>query len=155
MAPNRSANKWLDRSQPQTLYSGTILLYINAGFWLLQMLVLASVLGFTDALLGVMGVLAIFAGLGIANEKKAGYRLGIVVAGLNLAYLLWLALHGGYSSISLVINLIFAMALMGLLVHPMSRSYQRIWFKSLSGRPGRRRWGRNGLRGIRGGRWGP
>jgi hypothetical protein len=31
-----------------------------------------------------------------------------------------------------VINLVFAAVLVALLLHPMSRSYQRIWFKKLS-----------------------
>ena len=74
--------RWIDQSQPQTLYMATILLYINAGFWLLDVLLGAGFLGlFAD-------VAAIFAGLGIANEKKAGYWGGMVVAGLDVLWLL-------------------------------------------------------------------
>ncbi|MGO9657129.1 MAG: hypothetical protein ACLQVK_00220 [Acidimicrobiales bacterium] len=118
--------RWIDQSQPQTLYMATILLYVNAAFWLLD-----ALLGF--GFLGLVAIAAIFAGLGIANEKKAGYWGGVVVAGLNLLVLLdWF--RSSPSSISIVINLIFAAVLLALLLHPMSRSYQRIWFKKLSRR---------------------
>ena len=39
------------------------------------------------------------------------------------------ALFLGVPSISVIINLLFAAALLALLLHPMSRSYERIWFK--------------------------
>jgi hypothetical protein len=116
--------RWIDQSQPQTLYMATILLYINAAFWLLDVLLGA---GF----LGLFAIAAIFAGLGIANEKKAGYRGGVVVAGLDVLWLLDL-FRSAPSSISIVINLVFAAVLLALLLHPMSRSYQHIWFKKLS-----------------------
>jgi hypothetical protein len=105
----------------------TILLYINAAFWLLDVLLGAGFLGPFE---GVLAIAAIFAGLGTANEKKAAYRGGVVVAGLNVVALLDL-FRSAPSSISIVINLIFGAVLLALLLHPMSRSYQRIWFKKL------------------------
>lgn len=124
----RTSNKWLDRSQPQTLYMATVLLYINAAFWLLDMLLGAYIFG-------ALAVGAIFAGIGIANERKAGYWGAIAVAALNLLFLLSFIWLGGFTSITVVISVLFAIALMALLVHPMSRSYERIWFKG----PNRRR----------------
>lgn len=122
-------NKWLDRSHPQTLYLATVLLYVNAAFWLLQVLE-------GGIAIAPLAIAAIFAGLGLANEKKAGFWLAVVVAGLNLLSLLYvfLALSGGVIVISLVINLIFAVALMALLLHPMTTNYRRIWFRTLNGR---------------------
>jgi phage terminase large subunit-like protein len=115
--------RWYDQHQPQTLYMANILLYINAAFWLLDLLLGAP-------LLGVFAVAAIFAGLGIANEKRAGYWGGIVVAGLDVLWLLDL-FFAAPSSISIIINLVFAGVLLALLLHPMSRSYQKIWFRKL------------------------
>jgi hypothetical protein len=116
--------QWLDRSQPQTLYFANMLLYFNAVWWLLYLLLGAP-------LFGVLAVAAVFAGLGIANEKKAGYWGALAVAALNLLIIIALFLDVKGQSISVVINLIFAAALLALLLHPMSRSYQRIWFKKL------------------------
>ena len=67
---------------------------------------------------------------GIANEKRWGYRLGVVVAVLDLALLVWAA--GGLTEVLRIANLIplmFAVALVVALLHPMSRDYQRIWFR--------------------------
>ena len=127
MASYRTANKWLDRSHPQTLYLANVLLYINAAFWLLDLL-----LG--NPIAGALAVGAVFAGVGLANEKKAGYYGAVAIAALNLLFLLTLFWFGGFASISLVINVMFAIALMALLVHPMTRNYERIWFKRLGGR---------------------
>lgn len=131
MPPYGTNNKWTDRSHPQTLYLATVLLYVNAVYWILELLLIGGV---AIPIFALLGVGAVFAGLGLANEKKAGYWLALVVAALNLLF--WVAwfLLGGYASISVVINVLFAAALMGLLVHPMTRSYKRIWFKKLNGR---------------------
>ena len=71
------ANRWLDRTQPQTLYIAVILLYINAVFD-----VLAGFSPISNFL--VLGVGEVLAGYAIANEKKWGYVLGIVMAILPL-----------------------------------------------------------------------
>jgi hypothetical protein len=118
--------QWLDRSQPQPLYMANMLLYINAVFWILALLEGA---GF----FGILALGALFAGLGIANEKKAGYWGGVVVAVLNFLFLVLILLVGG-ANIFLFLNIIFAAALLALLLHPLSRSYERIWFKKLSQR---------------------
>ncbi len=79
--------QWLDRSQPQPLYMANMLLYINAVFWLLSL--------FTGGgLFVILALGAVFAGLGIANEKKAGYWGGVVVAVLNFLVLVLVLLVG-------------------------------------------------------------
>ena len=119
--------QWLDRSQPQPLYMANMLLYINAVFWLLALFEGAG-------LFGILALGAIFAGLGIANEKKAGYWGGVAVATLNFLFLVLILVGAGSANIFLFINILFAAALLALLLHPLSRSYQRIWFKKLNRR---------------------
>jgi hypothetical protein len=109
-----------------------VLLYLNAGIWVLWMLAY-GVRGIYG-MFALLAVVAVFAGLGIANEKKLGYWGALAVAALNVLILAFIA---RMSSFNLFINLVFGVALLVLLLHPMSRSYQRIWFKKLN--PGRRR----------------
>jgi hypothetical protein len=104
--------RWLNMSQPQTLVNATILLYITAVFDLLQG---------RFGLLFVIGKVA--AGYGIANERRWGWILGIVIAALTV-----LPLAFGIT-ISLLIFYAFDILLLVLLLHPQSREYQRIWFK--------------------------
>jgi hypothetical protein len=101
-----------------------MLLYINAVFWLLYLFEGAG-------LFGILAVGAIFAGLGIANEKRAGYWGGVAVASLNFLFLVLVLVGDGAANIFLFINILFAAALLALLLHPVSRSYQKIWFKKL------------------------
>ena len=117
--------RWTNPGQPQTLQIAVFLLYINAVFGMLFGQAF-SVLG----LIIVVGQAA--AGFGIANEKRWAYWLGVGVAGLALVpYILFVASEGLGSifDIGLLINLLFPVALFALLLHPMSRDYQRIWFK--------------------------
>jgi hypothetical protein len=119
--------RWLDKSQPQTLYFGNVLLYFNAAWWLLDTL-------FAAGFFALLAIWALFAGLGIANEKRLGYWGGVVLAVLNILMLLDLFFVGGGSSFGLLLNLVFGAALLALLLHPMSRSYEKIWFKKLNRR---------------------
>jgi hypothetical protein len=122
--------QWLDKSHPQTLLSANMLLYFFAGLWILE-----ALLGVGNPFFGLLAIPAIFAGLGIANEKKLGYWGGVAVAVVDVLFWLWnLA-----PAVNIVINLIFAAALVALLVHPMSRSYERIWFKPMKARGPKRR----------------
>jgi hypothetical protein len=107
--------QWLNRSQPQTLVNGVILLYINGAFNVI------GGLGFP--LLLMVAAAQIAGGYGIANEKKWGYGLG--VAGAFGPLLLSLA---GVLGLNLL-GLAFEIILVVLLLHPQSREYQRIWFK--------------------------
>lgn len=116
--------RWTNPSQPQTLYIAVFLLYIDAAFSLLLG-------GFLNPLVLVVAAGAIAAGFGIANEKKWGYWLGVVVATLNLLpFVLYVGGHGvgAIFSPALLMQALFPVALFALLVHPMSREYQRIWF---------------------------
>jgi hypothetical protein len=111
--------RWLDRTQPQTLYIAVILLYINAVFQL--------IFGGLFSLLGLVLVAGqVGAGYGIANEKKWGYGLGLVMA--FLPFLLQLIVFHNPFAAGLI-TLMFEIALVCLLLHPQSREYQRIWFK--------------------------
>ena len=64
----------------------------------------------------------ITAGLGIANEKRWGWVLGVAVSAVSLVFYL-LAF-----SAALILTLVFAVAQLLLLVHPQSRQHQKIWF---------------------------
>jgi hypothetical protein len=111
--------KWFDSSQPQTLQVAVILLYINAVF--------AVIFALSGAVILVPMILGGLAAYGIANERKAGYIGGIVLSALFVALgLLEFILFAGFSAL---VNLAFAVALFVALIHPMSRSYERIWFK--------------------------
>jgi hypothetical protein len=108
--------RFFDPSQPQTLQAATILFYFVAFF----------------ALVGSFGAALPFAvaygasGFGIANGKKWGYIVGLIVAGLRLA--LQVVGQTMTSALNDPIGLMFAVALVALLLHPQSRQYQKIWF---------------------------
>jgi hypothetical protein len=109
--------RYFDPSQPQTLQIATILLYLDGVFALLALNSIA--LMFAAAYGG--------AAYGMANGKKWGYGLALGVAGLRLVLLF------AGSSLDVVlrahtIELMFAVALLALLLHPQSREYQKIWY---------------------------
>jgi hypothetical protein len=115
--------RWFNNTQPQTLQIAVILLYIDAAFFLIFG-------GFLNPI-GVVLIASMAGGaFGIANEKRWGYALGLFGAVFNL---LWPLLLGASLADLLagsnIINLMFGIALVALLLHPMSRDYQRIWFK--------------------------
>jgi hypothetical protein len=112
--------KWVNQFQPQTLYMATILCYVDAVFGLIfGGLFLLNVL--------IVGCLAAGA-FGIANEKKWGYA--VAVGGAVLQVVLLFAVFGTEVFTStVIISFLFDAALVALLLHPMSREYQRIWFK--------------------------
>ena len=119
-----SETKWVNPHQPQTLYMGVILCYVMAVSGLLFGVVAKSV---------VIGLLIIIAlavgGFGIANEKKWGYAIAVIGAIAQLASLLLLFGLGTFTHFTTLIDFAFDAVLVGLLLHPMSRDYQRVWFK--------------------------
>jgi uncharacterized membrane protein (DUF2068 family) len=121
--------RFVNPSQPQTLYIATFLLYFNAVFGLLFA---SSPLFFFGVVPGLALTVGMAAGAyGIANEKRWGYWLGVGIAGLALVPFALYIVGNGLGSlfqIGLLISLVFPVALFVLLVHPMSRQYQRVWF---------------------------
>jgi peptidoglycan/LPS O-acetylase OafA/YrhL len=136
--------RWINQSQPQTLYVAVFLMYMTAAFTLLfglndapyalAYIKITKNLDFTDTLLTItrLGVVAasVAAGYGISNERKWGYKLGVAFAALPLVVLLYVCVVYQVSPFDFsVINLMFNVAEFALLVHPQSREYERIWFK--------------------------
>lgn len=105
--------RWINQSHPQTLLMGTYLLYIEAFFGVVSVL-LGGFFLFGAAL--AAGAAA--AGFGIANDRNWGYYLGIAVSALGVLF-----------NLGNMLGLIFAIAQIALLLHPMSRNYQKIWFR--------------------------
>lgn len=112
--------QFLNKGQPQTLVNATILCYMEAFFGLLSS---GSYLPLVAVAVGLGA-----GGFGIANEQKWGYGVATIASILNVG--LWLEFFGfdvlGFPQI---ISFGFAVVLVVLLLHPISRSYQRIWFR--------------------------
>ncbi len=121
---------------PQTLYVAQFLLYFDA-FWMLLGVLFGSSLG----LLGIPALAAyIYGAYGIANEQKRGYQVAVAASFLPLALRIVqfatgaVVAPGRVADLSYVLfagnvlNVIFEYALIALLLHPMSREHQKIWF---------------------------
>lgn len=115
--------KWINPHQPQTLYMGVILCYVQAFFALLSLGSLGGPIGL------VIPVGLIAGGFGIANEKKWGYVIAVAAAALQVVLFLGAGGLGALGNVNVLVGFAFDVLLVVLLVHPMSRSYQRIWFK--------------------------
>ncbi len=114
--------RWTNPTQPQTLQIAVFLFYISAVF---------SVLGF-NLFSWALAIGEAASGFGIANEKKWGYWLGVAIASLGLLPGALYIFHNGVGSmfnILFLLSIMFPVALFALLLHPMSRDYQRIWFR--------------------------
>jgi len=119
--------RWFNPSQPQTLQIAVWLLYFNAIFGLLLGSSIYFALGILAGFLSLVGCAA--AAFGIANEKRWGYLLGVVMAILQVLLIVGgVGLMGIFQGVALI-SFLFAIALVALLLHPMSREYQRIWFR--------------------------
>lgn len=119
------STRWFNQSLPQTLQYAVFLLYINAAFGL----VFGTLFFVYGPIVGVAGLLAyLLGGLGIANEQKWGYLLGVAVSIAAVATIF--IYYGNLSDVLRygLISLLFDGALVALLLHPMSRSHQRVWF---------------------------
>lgn len=127
---------WVNPRQPQTLYIAQILMYFQGGMALLFGLPgwVGKVEVFGSVLLGSAWVLLTSVGLvtaafGIANERRWGYRLATVAALAPFLLRVELLAQDGISGLFAdPIGLVFDIALAALILHPMSASYQRIWF---------------------------
>jgi hypothetical protein len=98
---------------------GVILCYVQGVFALL------SYPAFGPSALLILGGL-VAGGFGIANEKKWGYLLAVATAVFQIIVV---TVRGEVVTLGGLIGLAFAVVLVVLLVHPMSRDYLRIWFK--------------------------
>jgi hypothetical protein len=114
--------RWTNPTQPQTLQSSVILLYLNALFSIL--------FGLSGAAL-LLGIGRVAAGWGCANERKWGYQLALGMA--ILPFVVLFALNS-FSDITdnlfrVLLSFAFDIVLLALLLHPETRSYQRVWFR--------------------------
>jgi hypothetical protein len=135
--------RWYNPHVPQTLGIAQILLYINAVFTLLYD-VMAGRFGAPAGvrILFIASVAAyVFGAHGIANERKIGWQVAVAASispfairfldaavfargiGIDqvLRYTLGLSGRG-------LLSTIFDIALVALLLHPMSRNHQKVWF---------------------------
>lgn len=119
------SRQWLNRSQPQTLQIAAMLLYLNAFFQLLGGLGGRSVFLLLSLALVVGQVAGAF---GIANERKWGYVVALVASGIVAGFAVFFAVVFGFA-FSALLNMMFDVAVVALLLHPMSRSYKSIWFR--------------------------
>ncbi len=110
---------WFASSQPPTLQIAVALLYWNALLGFLFGLITGGIAG----LLMLLLVADIAGGYGVANERKWGYVVALVASLLPLVLLIVSGFSGG------VFNVLFEIALVALLLHPMSRRYYKIWFR--------------------------
>jgi uncharacterized membrane protein HdeD (DUF308 family) len=115
---------WINQGQPQTLVIACFLLYFNAFFGLLSLLGAGGI----GLLIGVAEVVGnVFAGRGIAQERTWGWVLGLVMSLLPFVFSL-IFLGNPFAGFGLI-GLLFAVALVALLLHPQSTQYRKIWFK--------------------------
>ncbi len=113
--------QWTNPRHPQTMQIAVFLLYANAVFGLL----FQEPFRLFPTIIAILVIVAYAAGgFGVANDQNWGYYVAIGVAALVVVatILQGIAVLG-------IINLMFDVALLVLLLHPQSRSYQKIWFK--------------------------
>lgn len=117
MATRSSNHLWYSHFQPQTLRIAVILLYLNAG-----LAALAALFG-ASPLEGLLLIVDLLAGIGLANDKRWGLVLGVGAAVVPIALIVW---HPGAAD---VLSLIVWIALLALLAHKESRGYVRTYFR--------------------------
>jgi hypothetical protein len=129
---------WINNRQPQTLYIAQVIMYFRGVMGILfgglfgvgQFALFGSTLLFTVyVLLNTIGLIA--GAYGIANEKKWGYQLGVAAAFAPFLLYLQIAVDDGLFDAIFwqPISLVFDIALVALLLHPMSANYQKVWFR--------------------------
>lgn len=140
--------RWFDRMQPQTLQIATMLAYFECFFSAVAILDGGGYIGFLAHrsafwLLVVVGTTASLAagGLLMANDRRLGWRL-LIAASLApfVLRIATMAILGATSPSPIdwivarpaggsVLTVIFDAALVALLLHPQSRSHQRLWYR--------------------------
>ena len=120
MANSLSSRRWFPTHQPQTLQIACALLYWNAFLSLLD-----SFFGGGVAKLFLLLLLLQAGGAyGISNARRLGYNVAIAAALLPLLVLVITGLSPGA-----ILPLLFDIALIFLLLHPMSREFIKVWFR--------------------------
>lgn len=116
---------WVNRHQPQTLYIAQLLLYFHGLVAMVVAMLGTRSLGLVSLALAVGSVAAAF---GIANERRWGYRLGVVAAVVPVALLVLFAVIDTPRWLWRdPLDALFDVALVALLLYPTSRDYQRHW----------------------------
>jgi hypothetical protein len=114
--------RFFDPRLPQMLQGAIIFAYINA-FW-----GLLGLFGGGTSLISLLWLAGAAGAVGIANHRKWGWALSLVIAIVGLAFqILLLAVWHG--SLSMMLNLLFAVFLVALLAHPTSRLYVKRYFR--------------------------
>ena len=141
--------RYFNQSQPQTMQIAVFLLYANAVLGLILSsdnrflfeVAAGSLLRTSSDLTRLIGLLlalgfivgsAVAAYL-IANEKRIGYTLGLVAAAAPVVATILVVTIGWPGRVPVVnavdIGFLFDVALLALLLHQQTRSYQKVWFK--------------------------
>ena len=127
--------RWLNPTQPQTLYRAVMLAYFRG----VSIVLFGSVyyralpydiLGsFASRIFPLLLLVALVGGgLGIANEKKYGFRLALSAAIYSVVATLWIGTQYSVELLGFLLRLMFDIVLLVLLLHPQSKEYRRIWF---------------------------
>jgi hypothetical protein len=114
----QTERRWINQTHPQTLLLGVYLLYLDALFAVVFGLINKTI----DPITAVIAAGSVAAGYGIANDRRPAWYGGIVVSVIGVLLIL-------ATGFILSINLLFAVAQVALLVHPMSRNYVKTWFR--------------------------
>jgi hypothetical protein len=113
--------RWTNPTQPQYLQSSVILLYISAA--------LGVLFGGFGTLALPMAAARVAGGFGCANERRWGYYLAVGIAVLPFVLLLPYLDVVADHLLTFLINFAFDLLLVFFLLHPQTRSYQKIWFR--------------------------
>jgi hypothetical protein len=114
--------QWTNPRHPQTMQIAVFLLYAKAVFGLL----FQQPFRLFPTVIAILVIVAYAAGgFGVANDRNWGYFAAIGVAAVVV---IARVVRIGSQPLD-VIGIMFDVALVVLLLHPQSRSYQQIWFK--------------------------
>ena len=144
--------RWLNRSQPQTLFSAVLLCYFSAALLLLFGTRIDSQLA-RDVFEGIVSLFAsertaddlgdsivplaltvllggayVGGALGTSNERRWGHWLCTAAAIYALLATVWWGARTSFQ-LGVILRLMFDALLLVLLFHPISRSHRRVWFQ--------------------------
>ncbi len=144
--------RWLNRSQPQTLFSAVLLCYFSAALLLLFGTRIDSQLA-RDVFEGIVSLFAndrtaddlgnsivppaltvllggayVGGALGTSNERRWGHWLCTAAAIYAVLATLWWGASMNFQ-LGVILRLMFDGLLLVLLFHPISRSHRRVWFQ--------------------------